>query len=409
MEHLMGSVFEAAGQGREAAGPLAGIRVLDLSRALAGPYATLMLADAGAEVIKVEQPGAGDDTRGWGPPFIGEGGDRESVYFLSVNRSKRSVTLDLKDPKDLARLRALIADADVLVENFRPGVLARLGLAVEDLMVEHPGLVVLSITGFGEGGPDGHRSGFDQIIQGEAGLMSITGTADGPPLRHGLSITDILAGMFGAYGVTAALRERERSGRGQLVTTSLLAAAIAVHAHQGTRWTIAGEVPGRSGNHHGLLAPYGAFPCSDGWINIAVGSAGLWARFAPLVGIDPEDPDFVTNADRMRNRARLIAVVEQATATDSMGSWLARLDEAGVPAGRIRTMDEVYTWDHVLHHGMVDRVEHPVLGALDLPGAPVRWSRSGRRAPEPPPTLGGDQALLDVLGPSQGVEGDQAP
>jgi len=409
MGHATGSAFDAAARGREHGGPLAGIRVLDLSRALAGPYATLMLADAGAEVIKVEQPGTGDDTRGWGPPFTGEGVDRESVYFLSVNRSKRSVTLDLKDPEDLARLRALIADADVLVENFRPGVLARLGLAVEDLMAEHPGLVVLSITGFGEGGPDGHRSGFDQIIQGEAGLMSITGTPDGPPLRHGLSITDILAGMFGAYGVTAALRERERSGRGQLVTTSLLAAAIAVHAHQGTRWTIAGEVPGRSGNHHGLLAPYGAFPCADGWINIAVGSAGLWARFAPLVGIDPEDPDFVTNADRMRNRARLTAVVEQATATGTMDEWLTRLDEAGVPAGRIRTMDEVYTWDHVRHHGMVDRVEHPVLGTLELPGAPVRWSRSGRRAPEPPPTLGGDQALLDVLGPSLGVDGDQAP
>jgi len=264
-------------------------------------------------------------------------------------------------------------------------------------MEQHPSLVVLSITGFGEGGPDGHRSGFDQVIQGEAGLMSITGTPDGPPLRHGLSITDILAGMFGAYGVSSALRERELSGRGQLVTTSLLAAAIAVHAHQGTRWTIAGEVPGRSGNHHGLLAPYGAFPCSDGWINIAVGSPGLWARFAPLVGIDVADPDYLSNADRMRNRASLIAKVEEATATGTMDDWLSRLDEAGVPAGRIRTMDEVYTWDHVLHHGMIDRVEHPVLGSLDLPGAPVRWSRSGRREPEPPPTLGGDQHLLDAL------------
>jgi crotonobetainyl-CoA:carnitine CoA-transferase CaiB-like acyl-CoA transferase len=391
------SVFEAAAPGGEVAGPLAGVRVLDLSRALAGPYATLMLADAGAQIIKVEQPGEGDDTRGWGPPFTGEGDDRESVYFLAVNRTKRSVTLDLKDPADVADLRALIAEADVLVENFRPGVLTRLGLDVKDLMAAHPRLVVLSITGFGEGGPDGHRSGFDQIIQGEAGLMSITGTPEGPPLRHGLSITDILAGMFGAYGVVSALHERERSGSGQLVTTSLLAAAIAVHAHQGTRWTIAGEVPGRSGNHHGLLAPYGAFACSDGWINIAVGSAGLWARFAPLVGMDPDDPEFRTNADRMRNRRQLVEVVEGAMATDTMDAWLARLDAAGVPAGRIRTMDEVYTWDHVIHHGLIDRVEHPVLGTLDLPGAPVAWSRSGRRAPEAPPTLGGDQALLDVL------------
>jgi crotonobetainyl-CoA:carnitine CoA-transferase CaiB-like acyl-CoA transferase len=400
------SAFDAAEPEGPVEGPLAGVRVLDLSRALAGPYATLMLADAGAQVIKVEQPGTGDDTRGWGPPFTGEGADRESVYFLSVNRTKRSITLDLKDAGDVARLRALVAEADVLVENFRPGVLDRLGLGVSELMAAHPRLVVLSITGFGAGGPDGHRPGFDQIIQGEAGLMSITGLPDGPPLRHGLSITDILAGMFGAYGVVAALHERERSGRGQIVTTSLLAAAIAVHAHQGTRWTIAGEVPGRSGNHHGLLAPYGAFPCSDGWINIAVGSPGLWARFAPLVGIDAADPDFVTNADRMRNRDRLTAAVETATRTDTIDAWLARLDEAGVPAGRIRTMDEVYTWDHVRELGMVDRVEHPVLGPLDLPGAPLRWSRSGRRTPEPPPTLGGDQALLDVLGPV--VPGDAA-
>lgn len=379
-----------------AAGPLSGVRVVDLSRALAGPYATMMLADAGAQVIKVEQPGTGDESRGWGPPFVGEADQRESVYFLSVNRSKRSVTLDLKDPDDLARLRTLISDADVVVENFRPGALDRLGLSIDDLMVTHPGLVVLSITGFGEGGPDGRRPGFDQIVQGEAGLMSITGTQDGPPLRHGISITDILSGMFGAYGVAAALVERERSGRGQRVTTSLLASAIAVHAHQGTRWTIAGEVPGRSGNHHGLLAPYGAFPCSDGWINIAVGSVGLWNRFAPLVGIDPQDPDFVTNADRMRNRARLLDIIEAATTSGPMAVWLQRLDEAGVPAGRIRTMDEVYTWDHVVESGMIDHVEHPSLGPLDLPGAPLRWSRSGRRPPEPPPTLGGDQDILDA-------------
>jgi len=379
-----------------AAGPLSGVRVVDLSRALAGPYATMMLADAGAQVIKVEQPGTGDESRGWGPPFVGEADQRESVYFLSVNRSKRSVTLDLKDPDDLARLRTLISEADVVVENFRPGALDRLGLSIDDLMVTHPGLVVLSITGFGEGGPDGRRPGFDQIVQGEAGLMSITGTQDGPPLRHGISITDILSGMFGAYGVAAALVERERSGRGQRVTTSLLASAIAVHAHQGTRWTIAGEVPGRSGNHHGLLAPYGAFPCSDGWINIAVGSVGLWNRFAPLVGIDPQDPDFVTNADRMRNRARLLDIIEAATTSGPMAVWLQRLDEAGVPAGRIRTMDEVYTWDHVVESGMIDHVEHPSLGPLDLPGAPLRWSRSGRRPPEPPPTLGGDQDILDA-------------
>lgn len=380
------------------AGPLTGVRVLDLSRALAGPYATMMLADAGATVIKVEQPGTGDESRGWGPPFVGDGDERESVYFLSVNRSKRSVTLDLKDSEDMTRLRELIAEADVVVENFRPGVLQRLGISVDDLMVRHPGLVVLSITGFGEGGPDGHRSGFDQIVQGEAGLMSITGMSDGPPLRHGISISDILAGMFGAYGVAAALAERERSGLGQRVTTSLLASAIAVHAHQGTRWTLAGELPGRSGNHHGLIAPFGTFPCADGWINIAVGSTGLWNMFAPLVDIDPQDPEFATNADRIRNRTRLLGIIEAATQSGSMQDWLSRLDDAGVPAGRIRTMDEVYSWDHVIESGMIDHVEHPTLGPLDLPGAPLRWSRSGRREPEPPPMLGEDQGILRAPG-----------
>jgi formyl-CoA transferase len=350
-------------------GPLAGIRVVDLSRALSGPYASLMLADAGAEVIKVERPGAGDDTRGWGPPFVGEADAAEPAYFLSVNRSKRSVVLDLKDADDLARLRTLIADADVLVENFRPGVMDRLGLGADVLEELNDRLIVLSITGFGEGGPDGHRSGFDQIIQGEAGLMGITGPVGGPPTKMGVPITDILSGMFGAYGVVAALHERERSGKGQRVTTSLLAAAVGVHAFQGTRWTLAGEVPEA---------------VKDKFLQHHEQPTNLDSQAALFV----DDPRYATNRDRVSNWDELEAEINAHLATDTVATWVARLDEAGVPSGRIRTMDQVYGWEQLAHLGMIDHVAHPTVGDLDLPGAPVRWSRSGRRPAEAPPTLG---------------------
>ncbi len=377
-------------------GPLAGVRVVDLTRALSGPYATLMLADAGADVIKVERPGAGDDSRGWGPPFVGPDDASESSYFLSINRSKRSVVLDLKQQEEVDRLRRLLADADVLVENFRPGVMERLGLGVDDLEELNPRLIVLSITGFGEGGPDGDRSGFDQIIQGEAGMMGITGQVGGEPTKFGIPITDILSGMFGAYGVVAALHERDRTGRGQRVTTSLLASAVAVHAYQGTRWTIGGDVPAPGGNRHPTIAPYGAFTCQDGWINVAVGSEGLWQRFAPLVGIDADDPRYASNRDRVTNWDELEAEINAALVDEPVEVWMARFGEAGIPAGRIRAMDEVYAWEQLEHLGLIDRVDHPTAGRLELPGAPVRWSRSGRRPAEAPPRLGEHDA--DVFG-----------
>ncbi len=381
-------------------GPLAGIRVVDLTRALAGPYATLMLADAGAEVIKVERPGAGDDSRGWGPPFVGPDDAPESAYFLSINRSKRSVVLDLKEPADMARLRELIGTADVLVDNFRPGVMDRLGLGSGDLEELNDRLVVLSISGFGEDGPDGDRSGFDQIIQGEAGFMAMTGQVGGDPTRFGVPITDILSGMFGAYGVVAALYDRTRTGKGQRVTTSLLASAVAVHAYQGTRWTIGGEVPRASGNRHVNITPYGTFTCADGWINITVGSEGLWQRFAPLVGIDPGDLRYATNRLRVVNVDELEGEINAALVGETVEVWMARLNDAGVPAGRIRTMDEVYAWGQVEHLGLIDRVTHPSAGELELPGSPVRWSRSGHRPAQAPPRLGEHDA--EVFGPDPG-------
>lgn len=371
-------------------GPLHGVRVVDLTRALAGPYATLMLADAGADVLKIERPGTGDDTRGWGPPFVDppDGGGRESTYFLSINRNKRSIELDLKDDGDLGRLRELIAGGDVLVENFRPGVMERLGLGDDALDRLNPRLVALSITGFGDGGPQGHRPGFDQILQGEGGLMSFTGPVSGPPTKVGVPIADILAGMFGAYGVIAALLERERSGTGQRVSSSLLGGMIAIHTFQGTRWLIAGDVPATSGNRHPSIQPYGAFRCADGRINVAVGSEGLWRRFAPLIDLDAADERFATNGDRVARVDELEALIERALAAAGVDEWLARLDAAGVPAGRIAALDEVYRSEQVDHLGLVDEVEHPTLGGIRLPGAPVTWSRSRRDPPRPPPLLG---------------------
>jgi formyl-CoA transferase len=378
--------------------------VVDLSRALAGPYATLMMADAGADVIKVERPGQGDDSRGWGPPFVGDEGARESVYFLSINRSKRSVELDLKDPRDLDRLRSLIRDADVLVENFRPGVMAKLGLSEAALEELNPRLVVLSITGFGEGGPDGHRPGFDQILQGEAGLMSLTGPVGGPPTKVGVPIGDILSGMFGAFGVASALMERERSGRGQWVRTTLLGSIVAIHTFQGTRWLVAGEIPEPEGNRHPLIAPYGAFEVSDGVINIAVGSEGLWRRFAPLVGLDPDEPRFATNLERVGRVDELEAAMSGALRAASVDEWLGRLNEAGVPAGPVRSLDEVYSSAQVEHLNLTDVVDHTTLGEIRLPGPPLSFSRSGRRPPAAPPVLGEHNASVF---PAAGAAGEQ--
>ncbi|MBA2346262.1 MAG: CoA transferase [Rubrobacter sp.] len=381
-------------------GPLAGTTVVDLTRALAGPYATLMLADAGADVIKVERPGKGDDTRGWGPPFVGEPGAEESTYFLSVNRSKKSVVLDFKDEDDLEKLKRLIRRADVLVENFRPGVMERMGLGRDELEEMNPRLVYLSISGFGEGGPDGHRPGFDQIAQGEGGLMSFTGPVGGPPTKVGVPIADMLSGMFGAFGVAAALAEREKSGRGQKVTSSLLGSIVGIQAFQGTRWLIAGEVPEPEGNRHPTIAPYGAYKCADGEINIAVGSEGLWRRFAPLVSMDPDDERFSDNGKRRANVDELEAEITSAFKSASVDEWVERLGEAGVPAGRVKTLDEVYESPQIEHLGLVDTVGHPTLGEIRLPGSPVRYGRSGKRDPEPPPTLG--QHTGEVFGAPDG-------
>lgn len=375
------------------AGPLAGKLVVDLSRALAGPHATMMLADMGARVIKVESPGSGDDSRNWGPPFVGPADAPVSTYFLSANRNKESIQVDLKSVEGLAVLENLVQRADVLVENFRPGVLDRLGLPLGRLHQLNPRLVVLSITGFGHDGPEGGRAGYDQIAQGEAGLMSLTGPSADEPTRVGVPIGDLLAGMYGAFGVAAALVERERSGRGMVVRTSLLAAIVGVHAFQGTRYTVGGEVPRPSGNHHPAIAPYGAFRASDGILQVAVGNNLQWHAFAAVLGLSADDTRFGTNTARVRHREELIQQIEEALSSAAVQTWLGRLHAAGVPAGKVRNLADVYAWEQTRSQGLLIEVDHPTAGPVQLPGPPLRLEHSdgrpaGRTSHTAPPLLG---------------------
>ena len=392
-------------------GPLDGIVVLDMTRALAGPHATMMLGDLGARVIKIEQPGTGDESRHWGPPFAtaapgaaaaagqqampgGAQAHPDSTYFLSCNRNKESVTCDLRADEGKDLLRRLAARCDVLVENFRPGVLDRLGFSCERLHELNPRLVICSITGFGHDGPEGARPGYDQIVQGEAGLMSVTGMDADHPVKAGLSIADVLAGVNAALGIVTALHERTATGLGRVVRTSLLASIVGAHAFQGTRWTVAREVPVATGNHHPSIVPYGAFRCADGMIQVAVANEGQWRRFAPVVGIDPADPRFAENQLRVARRAELITEIERALAGGGRAHWLTLLAQAGVPAGSIRAINEVYEWDQTRSQGLVISVDHQVLGRIELPGPALRFDGVAPRDHAPPPVLGQHDAAV---------------
>ncbi len=379
-------------------GPLDDVVVIDLTRALAGPHCGMMLGDLGARVIKVESPGGGDESRGWGPPFVGPDDQPVSTYFLSCNRNKESVTLDLKSDDGRETLERLLARADVLLENFRPGVLDRLGFPVDRLHELNPRLVVLSISGFGHDGPEGGRAGYDQIAQGEAGLMSITGPDPDHPTRVGVPIGDLLAGMYGAYGVVAALHERNRTGRGRVVRTSLLASIVGVHAFQGTRYTVAGEVGRAAGNHHPAICPYGLFTCADGMIQLACGSEVQWRRLAEAFDLDAESPGFATNRERVENRAAVIEAVDAAFADIPLAELLPRLAGLGIPAGEVRTLDRVYDWEQTRSQGRVVDVEHPLLGTIEIPGPPLRFDDNayagGRETHVHPPLLGEHNASV---------------
>jgi crotonobetainyl-CoA:carnitine CoA-transferase CaiB-like acyl-CoA transferase len=375
-------------------GPLSDVLVVDLTRALAGPQAAMMLGDLGARVIKVESP-TGDDTRAWGPPWAGAesgttGHDHDSTYFMSANRNKESLVLDLKDPADADVLAALVRRADVLLENFRTGTLDRLGFTVGRLHDLNPRLVVGSITGFGHDGPEAHRAGYDQIAQGEGGLMSVTGTEQAT--KVGVPIADLLAGMNLAYGVVAALHERHQTGRGRVVRTSLLSAVVGVHAFQGTRWLLGHEVPDIAGAHHPAIAPYGMFETATSPVQVAVGSEGLWRKFAAAVGLDPDEDRFRTNRERVAHRPALVGVIEGIFSSEPAEHWLDLLLDAGIPAGKVRSMDDVYGWEQVRSQGLVLGVEHPAYGHLELSGSPLRFDDNafsgGRETHRPPPMLG---------------------
>ncbi|HEX4756067.1 MAG TPA: CaiB/BaiF CoA-transferase family protein [Candidatus Dormibacteraeota bacterium] len=377
-------------------GPLAGLRVLDLSRILSGPFATMILADLGAEVVKLENPIGGDDTREWAPPYQGD----QSAYFLSINRNKRGIAVDLKS--DAGREVALrLADgADVLVENFRPGAAARLGLGYPELSVRNPRLVYASISGYGQTGPDAALPGYDAIAQALGGVVSVTGEATGPPVRVGTPVADLGAAMWAAIGVLAALHARSTSGRGDWIDISLLDGQIAWLTYVAGGYFASGEVPRRYGSAHPTIVPYQALRTSDGYLMVAVGNDSLWRRFAPIIGL-PElaaDPRFATNPDRVVHRDELIPLIEAALASRASAEWAAELSRAGIPAGAINTVDRALSHPQVLARDMVLTAEHPTAGTLRMPGSPVRLASHTATVRRPPPLLGEhtDEVLTEL-------------
>jgi crotonobetainyl-CoA:carnitine CoA-transferase CaiB-like acyl-CoA transferase len=387
------------------AGSLRGIRVLDLSRVLAGPWATQTLADLGAEVIKIERPGIGDDTRAWGPPYLrhADGTVGQSAYFLSTNRGKRSVTIDFTKDEGQKLIRELAERSDVLVENYKVGGLAKLGLDYAALSARIPRLIYCSITGFGQTGPYGDKPGYDLLVQAMGGLMSLTGEPDGEPMKVGVAITDILTGLYATIAILAALHERERSGLGQHIDLALLDVQIATLANQAANYLVAGVPPLRYGNAHPSIVPYQAFATSDGSIVIAVGNDAQFARFAAILGMPllAEDDRFRTNAERVRNRQVLLPLVVQRLVQRPARKWLEELDRAQIPAGPINTVDAVFNDPHVAARQLL--VELKSNGdTVPLVGSPIHLSRTPVSYESPPPKLGAHTAevLGDILGRS---------
>ena len=364
-------------------GPLDGLLVLDLTRVLSGPYCTMMLADMGARVIKVEQPGKGDDTRGWGPPFQ----QAESAYFMSVNRNKESVTLDFKAAEGRAILEQLIARADVLVENFRPGTLEKLGLGAAAMTAKHPRLIYCSISGFGQSGPRRREPGYDAVMQAEGGLMSITGPGDGSSYRLGVAIADVATGMFAAQGVTAALYARERSGRGQVVDIGMLDSVAALLTYQAGIYFATDVAPKRLGNRHPTIVPYETFEASDGEFVIAVGNDDLWRKFCAVASLEFGDR-FTTNRERVSGYAELRPVIAARLKTKSRAEWIDALTKTGVPCGSVRDLAELFADPQIAARAMVEQVEHATLGPLRVLGTPLKLSETAPSIRTAPPTLG---------------------
>lgn len=381
-------------------GPLHGITVLDFTRVLSGPYCTMALADLGARVIKLEHPGRGDDTRRWGPPFLGD----ESAYFLSVNRNKESIAIDFKSPGGREVVARLLAKADVLVENFRPGTLDALGLDAATVRADRPDLIYCSISGYGQTGPRRDEPGYDAVMQAEGGLMSITGAADGPPYRLGVAIVDIVSGMFAAQGVLAALVARGNTGQGQVVDIGMLDATAALLTYQAGNYFATGAVPGRLGNRHPTIAPYETFATADGDLALAVGNDGLWQAFcrAAVLPDLAEDARFATNALRLANYEALKPRLDAVFASRTRADWTARLQHEGVPCGAVRDLAEVFADPQTAAREMVTTVPHATLGPVKVTGVPVKLSETPGSIRTGPPTLGQHTAaILEELGYDQ--------
>jgi crotonobetainyl-CoA:carnitine CoA-transferase CaiB-like acyl-CoA transferase len=382
----------------QAAGALDGVRVLDLTRVLAGPYCTMFLGDLGAEVVKVEQPEAGDDTRGWGPPFVGG----ESAYFLAVNRNKRSLILDLKSPRHQQLLRRLAQKADVLIENFRPGTMARLGLGEKELCSANPRLIYASLSAFGADGPMSSAPGYDLIVQAWGGLMSITGRPDGEPTKIGVAIIDVIAGLMLGKAICAALYAREKTGAGQILDTSLLEAQVACLVNAGSNYLIGGQIPQRYGNAHPSIVPYQSFQTADGYLVVGVASETIWQRFCPAVARADlvDDPRFRKNADRVAHREELLAILCEIFRSRDSKSWSRILEEAEVPSAPVQTIDQVFCHPQVTHRGMLAEMTHPSAGKIKMAGLPVKFSATPASLRLPPPRLGEhtDDVLRDWLG-----------
>jgi formyl-CoA transferase/CoA:oxalate CoA-transferase len=378
-------------------GPLAGITVIDLTRVLSGPYCTMVLADLGARVIKVEQPGMGDDTRHWGPPFLGD----ESAYFLSINRNKESVCVDFKHPEGRAVLERLLDRGDVLVENFKPGTLDRAGFGWTAVHARWPRVIYASISGYGQTGPRRNEPGYDAVIQAEGGLMSITGDGSGPAYRLGVAISDIVAGIFAAQGIMAALFARERTGVAQQVDIGMLDTTAALLTYQAGNYFATGRAPQRLGNRHPTIAPYETFRTSDGEIVIAVGNDGIWRRFCPAIDRPElaEDPRFRTNRDRLSNYGELRGTLEAVLATRTRAEWIERFQAVSVPCGSVRDIAEVLADPQLQAREMIATLEHPTVGPTRAMGTPIKLSETPGTVRTPPPLLGQHTAsVLEELG-----------
>lgn len=363
---------------------LEGVNVVDMSRILAGPYCTMILGDLGADVLKVEPP-RGDDCRHWGPPFI----EDESAYFLAVNRNKKSLCLDLKKDEGKDILFQLLDQADVLIENFRPGAMERLGFSYDALKKRRPSIIYCSISGYGQTGPSRERPGYDAVMQGEGGWMGLTGEPDGMPMKVGASLADILTGMMACEGILASLYRREKTGEGERIDVSLFDSVVSTLCYQAQGYLMTGEAPKRLGNRHSSLTPYETFRTSDSYVIVGAGNDSLWKRFVAVADCPELDvPEFEVNVDRVQRYDELHALLEPVFASKTTEEWVTLLDEAGIPVGRVRNIAEVFDNPQIEHRNMRLSVDHPKLGKVSLTGNPIKLTEAGEREHLPPPMLG---------------------